>query len=598
MRIAAAFFSFVLACGSIAGATPVSAGARLHALLARDWEARKDQSPELAAFLGDSRYQDRWDDLSLAGIAKRHDYDLSVLAELRTIPLAQLSAADKLNHELFRRDYETSLAEYRFRRWLAPVAASGGLQSAADIAELLPFTTLKNYEDWLARMRAFESRADQTTILMRAGITAHVLPPHILMERVPAQLDRAIVDDPTASAFYKPFLHVPGAIGAADRTRLQTTARELITQHINPRYQAFRIFFVDTYLPACQQNIAASSQPDGTAWYAALVHRHTTTNMTPREIHDLGLREVKRIRAAMEALVVQIGYHGTLHEFFTYLREDPKFHYSDPQELLTAYRALAKRVDPNLVKVFKKLPREPYGVLPIPGSVAPDTTTAYYQPGATDGTRAGTYYVNLYKPESRPIWEMVPLTLHESVPGHHLQIAYAHELGAIPDFRRASLAYTAYTEGWGLYAESLGNDMGMYDDPYDKFGALTYEMWRAVRLVVDTGMHAFGMSRQEAIDYFLDNAPKTKLDVTNEIDRYIGGPGQALAYKIGQLTILRLRKKAQDELGSRYDIRDFHDVVLAQGAVPLDILERNVNTYITTVKAQRRAAPGATKRVR
>jgi len=565
MRIVAAFFALVLACGSIAGAAPVRAGAQLHAMLARDWEARKEQSPELAAFLGDSRYQDRWDDLSLAGIEKAHRYDLGVLAELKAIPLAQLSAADKLNYELFRRDYETSVDEYRFRRWLAPIASNGGLQSIADIAELLPFTTLKNYDDWLARIRAFETRADQTTILMRAGIAAQVVPPHVLMERVPAQLDRAIVDDPTASAFYKPFLHVPASIDSADRARLQTTARELIAQHVIPRYKAFRTFFVDTYLPACPQNIAASAQPDGAAWYAALVRKHTTTNMTPQEIRDLGLREVKRIRTAMEALLEQIGYHGTLHDFFTYLRDDPKFHYNDPEQLLTAYRALAKRVDPNLVKVFKKLPREPYGVLPIPSSVAPDTTTAYYQPGATDGTRAGTYYVNLYKPESRPIWEMVPLTL----------------------------AYTAYTEGWGLYAESLGNDMGLYDDPYDKFGALTYEMWRAVRLVVDTGMHAFGMSRQDAIDYFLDNAPKTRLDVTNEIDRYIGGPGQALAYKIGQLTILRLRKKAQDELGDRYDIRDFHDVVLAQGAVPLDILERNVDDYITSVKAQRRAAPGA-----
>ena len=580
MRIVAAFFAFVVLSGSVANAAPLSAGTRLHALLVRDWEARKTLSPEFAAQLGDRRNQDRWDDLSLAGIERGHRYELGMLAELKTIPIAELSAADRLSYELFRRDYETSTDEYRFHRWLAPIASNGGLQSAADLAELLPFDSLKSYEDWLARIRAFETRADQTTALLRAGMTAHVLPPHILMERVPAQLDRAIVDDPTKSAFYRPFLHFPASIGAADRARLSAAASDAVATHVVPRYKAFRTFFVETYLPACPQTIAASAQPDGAAWYAALVRKHTTTTMSPREIHELGLREVKRIRTAMDALLVQIGYHGTLHEFFDYLRTDAKFHYTDPQQLLTAYRALAKRVDPNLVKVFKKLPREPYGVLPIPESVAPDTTTAYYQPGAEDGSRAGTYYVNLYKPESRPIWEMVPLTLHESVPGHHLQIAYAQELGSIPDFRRASLSYTAYTEGWGLYAESLGNEMGMYDDPYDRFGALTYEMWRAVRLVVDTGMHAFGMSRQDAIDYFLDNAPKTKLDVTNEIDRYIGTPGQALAYKIGQLTILRLRTKAHDALGSRFDIRDFHEAVLESGAVPLDILERNVDAYI------------------
>jgi len=580
MRIVAAFFAFVVLSGSVANAAPLSAGTRLHALLVRDWEARKTLSPEFAAQLGDRRNQDRWDDLSLAGIERGHRYELGVLAELKTIPIAELSAADRLSYELFRRDYETSTVEYGFRRWLAPIAANGGLQSAADLTELLPFDSLKSYDDWLARIRAFETRADQTTALMRAGMTAHVLPPHILMERVPAQLDRAIVDDPTKSAFYRPFLHFPARVGTADRARLSAAASDAIATHVIPRYKAFRAFFVETYLPVCPQAIAASAQPDGAAWYAGLVRKHTTTTMSPREIHELGLREVKRIRTAMDALLVQIGYHGTLHEFFDYLRTDARFHYTDPQQLLIAYRALAKRVDPNLVKVFKKLPREPYGVLPIPESVAPDTTTAYYQPGAEDGSRAGTYYVNLYKPESRPIWEMVPLTLHESVPGHHLQIAYAQELGSIPDFRRASLSYTAYTEGWGLYAESLGNEMGLYDDPYDRFGALTYEMWRAVRLVVDTGMHAFGMSRQEAIDYFLDNAPKTKLDVTNEIDRYIGGPGQALAYKIGQLTILRLRTKAHDALGSRFDIRDFHEAVLESGAVPLDILERNVDAYI------------------
>jgi uncharacterized protein (DUF885 family) len=318
--------------------------------------------------------------------------------------------------------------------------------------------------------------------------------------------------------------------------------------------------------------------------YAYFIRHYTTTNLTADQVHQIGLKEVARIRAEMDQIIQQTGFKGSREEFFKFLRTDPQFYYKTPDELFSAYKALAKTVDPNLVKVFKTLPREPYGVEAIPAVAAPDTTAAYYRPGSADGSRAGTYFVNLYKPESRPKWEMTALTLHESVPGHHLQIARAHELGEQPRFRRYG-EYTAFVEGWGLYAESLGEDMGLYSDPYSKYGQLTYQMWRAVRLVVDTGMHTKHWTREQAIQYFMENAPKAELDIVNEIDRYIAWPGQALAYKIGQLKITELRTHARQELGPQFDLKEFHDVVLGSGPLPLDILSRNVDQWIAEKKA-------------
>jgi uncharacterized protein (DUF885 family) len=421
-------------------------------------------------------------------------------------------------------------------------------------------------------------------------VKEHVVHARVIMERVPAQIAAQIVDDPEKSPFFAPLRRISASIPPADHERLVHEARAAIVDGVVPAYRRFQAFFAHEYLPACFPAVGAWQLPRGDEAYAYLTRMHTTTNIRPQEAHDLGLREVARIRGEMLSLVQKVGFRGSLQDFFVWLRKDPQFFYGDPRALFEAYEATAKRIDPRLVLMFHTLPRTPYGVEPIPDAMAPDSTTAYYREPAADGSRAGTFFVNLYEPEARPKWEMMALAMHESVPGHHLQIALATEQQGLPEFRRHA-EWTAFVEGWGLYAESLGDEMGLYDDPYSKFGQLTYEMWRAVRLVVDTGIHAFHWDRRRAIDYFLENTPKTELDVTNEIDRYIAWPGQALAYKIGQLEIRRLRDEAYAALGDRFDVREFHDVVLRNGALPLDVLRQQVEAWVAKQRAVTPSSP-------
>jgi uncharacterized protein (DUF885 family) len=404
--------------------------------------------------------------------------------------------------------------------------------------------------------------------------------PRVIMERLTPQLALQVVDSPEKSPFYAPFRRFPDSIGAADRARLDAAGRAAIASSVLPAYKRLQTAFTQRYLPATRSSVGISGTPQGADFYRERIAYHTTLNgLTADEIHAIGLAEVARIRGEMTKIKDQVGFKGTLQDFFVFLRTDPQFYYKTPQELFQAYLAVSKRIDPGLVKLFGKLPRTPYGLRAIPDTSAPNTTTAYYQPPAADGSRAGYYYVNLYRPEVRPKYEMEVLSIHEAVPGHHLQIALALEQASMPQFRR-NAGYTAYIEGWALYSESLGEELGLYQDPYSKFGQLTYDMWRAVRLVVDTGLHAKGWSRQQAIDFFKDNAAKTEADIVNEIDRYIAWPGQALAYKIGQLRISALRREAEAALGPRFDIRAFHDTLLATGAVPLDVMEPRMRAWI------------------
>ena len=471
------------------------------------------------------------------------------------------------------------MTRQKYREHLIPLGMSGGVQTLDGMAEVLTFATEKDYRDWLARLAAVPALVDQNIVLMQEGMKAGLMPPAVLMQRVSKQIAKQAAPDPAASAFYKPFINMPATMSEQQKASLRSEAVQVIGDKVVPAYARLGKFFDTSYLPKARTTIGASALPDGKAYYDFLAAYFTTTDLSAEAIHATGLSEVARIRARMEEVKQEAGFKGTLEQFFTFLRSDPQFFHKNGADLLLAYQAMSKRIDPELVKVFTVLPRQPYGVRPIADNIAPDTTTAYYLQGASDGTRAGYYYVNLYKPEVRPTWEMMALSLHEAVPGHHLQFARGIELEKLPMFRKTAY-FVAYGEGWGLYAEQLGYDMGLYNNPYDKFGQLTYEMWRAVRLVVDTGMHAKGWSRQQAINYFKANAPKTEQDIVNEIDRYIGWPGQALAYKIGQLKISELRQRASTALGPRFDLRKFNDEVLGTGSIPLGALETHIQGWI------------------
>ncbi len=560
-----------------------TAAARLHAIFEAEWEWTLENNPTLASTLGDLRYNDRWPDVSLAAIKTRNAHRKAVLKKLDQIDRSALSEADETNYRLFRREYELAVELYPYRWHLLPLTQLDGIQDASSLADALRFQSVDDYEDWIARLHRLPTYMDQTIALMREGIEAGMVYPQVVMKRLPPQIERQIVEDPAESLFYRPLRTFPETIRPGDRQRLAEAAARAVREEVVPAYRRLLAFFQEEYLPACFDKVGIWRMPRGRELYALKARQITTTGLQPEQIHQIGLEEVRRIRGEMDKVLKQVEWPGTFEEFLEHLRTDPKFYVDDADELLKRYRAVCKEIDPGLVRLFGRLPRMPYGVEPVPMHLAPDTPAGYYRRPAADGSRAGTFFVNLYKPESRPLYEIEVLSLHEAVPGHHLQIALAMELENLPAFRRYT-GYTAFVEGWALYGERLGEQLGCYRDPYSKFGQLTYEMWRAVRLVVDTGIHHLEWPRQKAIDFFAANAAKTMLDIENEVDRYIVWPGQALAYKIGELKFRELRRRAETRLGQRFDVRRFHEVVLSGGAVTLDVLESNVEAWIAAAE--------------
>jgi len=554
--------------------------ARLQRYYELSYDMTMLENPEFATWRGDPRGQDRLEDLSQDAVQRRRQATVDSLALIDSIDRSALPAAEQVNYDLLRDTLRRRVDSLRFPQELLQMnQMSGPQQDVAGLLAMMPKASAGQLENQIARMAALPAYIDQSIALMRAGIEAGVTPPRITLRDVPQQIRNQLVDDAMGSPLLQGFKDIPGSVDPLQADSLRQRAMAVYREQVVPAYERLLDFTESEYLPAARESIAARDLPDGLAWYQNNVGNMTTTELTPPQIHEIGLGEVKRIRAEMDAIIESTGFEGSFDEFLNFLRTDPQFYHAAAGDLMREYRDIAKRADPELTRLFGILPRTPYGVIEVPDYAAPSQTTAYYQPGSLEAGRPGYFFANTYALETRPRWEMEALTLHEAVPGHHLQIAIQQELEGLPWFRQTPL-YTAYVEGWGLYSESLGEEMGFYRDPYSKFGQLTYEMWRAIRLVVDTGMHYLGWSRQQAIDYFKANAGKTEHDIVVEIDRYIVWPGQALAYKIGELKIKELRAYAEQSLGDRFDIRAFHDEVLGKGAVPLNVLEANIKAWV------------------
>jgi uncharacterized protein (DUF885 family) len=574
---------------SSANDSQAQATRKFRAYLDEDWKRWMVEYPGMATAVGFPGQNRRWRDDSQEGIEARIRHLHESLAELKSISRDALPPAERLNYDLYRKVLETAEEGLKygddplpFRNgslWMPMNQMDGIQQGAAGLIALMPRQSVANYEDILARLDALPKIVEQNLALLQEGLKKGYTPPKLMLRDVPKQIADLIPSDPLASPLLEPFTKFPAGFPEAERSRLTERAKTIYTSSVAPSFQKLHDYVASTYLPACRESIAATALPNGAAAYAFHVRWQTTTNLTPQQIHEIGLSEVKRIRAEMDKVIASTGFKGSFHGFTEFLRTDPQFFYDKPDDLVNGYRIVVKRIDPELAHLFGKLPRLPYGVCIIPEFKAPSQTTAYYQPGAPSAGRPGCYFVNTYNLHARPKWEMEALSLHESVPGHHLQISLAQELEGEPEFRK-HIGYSAFVEGWALYSESLGEELGMYKDPYSKFGQLSYEMWRAVRLVVDTGMHSMGWTREQAIQFFKDNTGKTDQDITVEVDRYIVWPGQALAYKIGQLKIRELRTQTETRLGTKFDVRRFHDAVLENGAVPLGVLEAHMKRWM------------------
>lgn len=578
------FFPFLLLI--IGNLYAHSDSTKLAKLIDQDWQFRLQENPLLATSVGVHTYDDRLPEATVAAEQRRARYQKDVLQRLISINRAGLSEDEQINYDFLRFILEDDTAQAYFQSYLVPIDAEGGFHTGFVFAmQRMPLNTVADYENYLARLRAYGEYAYQHIQLMKNGLAQNIASPRLVARNALATMAPYITEAPEQHVLFQPFNSLPPHFSAQDRDRLQQAARVALDTVVMPTMRRLQAFMRDVYLPHAPEAIGVSARPGGRAFYEQRVRYFTTLPMTPAEVFAQGEREVARIQAAMQTIIDSLNFEGSFADFLVFLRTDPQFYADTPEALLKEASFIAKEIDGQLPKLFGHLPRLPYGVAPVPDDIAPTYTGGRYVAGSPDNHRAGTYWVNTYRLKSRPLYVLPALTLHEAVPGHHLQMSLAQEMENVPAFRQHTYL-SAYGEGWGLYAESLGEEMGIYKNPYQQFGRLTYEMWRACRLVVDVGMHAKGWSRDRAVTYLAERTALSQHEVNTEIDRYIGWPGQALSYKIGEFKIKELRQRAENALGDAFDIREFHEVVLQNGSVPLFVVKKLVEDYIEEAESR------------
>ena len=569
------------------------ATSELQSLFDDEWSAQLARDPLFASSMGVERYNDRLPDDSPEKHQQALEQDLDFLVRLDNIDRKLLSADEQLNYDLFDFILRSRTTLARYRPYLIPILSDAGFHMRVQrMYEAMPFQSVADYENYLSRLQALPGFFDQNIDNMREGLRVGMTQPKAILDGIEASITGPIVKNPEDSVFFTPFDSIPQHFDRAERERLHAAGVAAIEDVAIPAYERFLTFFRKEYQPGARNELGAFALPEGEAYYAELVRYFTTLpDVTPESIHRLGLEEVARIRAEMDGILRQVEFKGSFAEFVEYLRTDSRFYVDDAKDFLKEAAYIAKKIDGQMPAFFRTLPRLPYGIMPVPDDIAPNYTTGRYWGAPIGGRRGGWYMVNTWALETRPLYELPSLTAHEAVPGHHHQSALRQEIAGAPEFRRAFYPH-AFGEGWGLYAEKLGIEFGIYETPYDHFGRLSYEMWRACRLVIDTGIHLKGWTREQAQQYLAENTALSLHNVRTEIDRYIAWPGQALAYKMGELKFLELRERAERELGPAFDIRDFHDVLLLSGGVTLNLVDDQVERFIEEVKAQSDASVG------
>lgn len=567
-----------------ATAAPTAESARLQRVFEDYFEEYLKLNPILATSIGDPRYNDRFVvSISPDVRAAREKLERDYLARIATVDRGKLSGQDLLSYDVFKSSREREIEGFRFPDYLIPLnqfySTANSFAQLGSGTGLQPFRTVKEYDDFLKRVDGFAAWVEQAIVNMREGGAKGYTLPRVLAERVLPQLEAHIVARPEDSLYWGPVRNMPAGFPAADRERLTVAYRAAIESQVVPSYRKLRDYMRNEYLPKCRESVGLDALPDGKAWYEYRVRQITTTDYTPAQIHEIGLREVERLQGEMRKLMTQVGFKGDLPAFFEFLKTDPQFYYTNRDDLIAGYAGIKARVAPALPKLFETLPKADYEVRAVEPFREKSAAGGQYQAASQDGSRPGIFYANAYDLTARPKWAMESLSLHEANPGHHFQISIQREQGSLPKFRRFG-GYTAYSEGWGLYAESLGPELGMYTDPYQYFGMLDGELWRAIRLVVDTGLHSQGWTRQQVLDYMERNSAAAEAERVSETERFMAIPGQALAYKLGQLKIRELRTRAEQALGAKFDLRRFHTVILADGPLPLDVLEAKVDRWI------------------